>query len=307
MKGLAGARTIARRNASEGRGRHGIDTTPCILGRVSAPRSRKSTVALAVAIAAALATWYWTRQPHGAAMDLPVRPPPIREETREREKPVPRDAVSRAAGFDFYLMTMSLHAAFCADGHERMAECAVRAPRPLVIHGLWPERLEVGAYPRDCPAQRLDLDPALAAELEPYMPGMRSDLHEHEWRKHGGCAGLDDDVYFRAALGLAKTLDAALSRALTTRDETGARELRAAADAERAGLGATLVFQCRTLRGAAGAPASGRRQPVLVEIRQCVDDDGPDGAPGTPIACATVNRRDQGCGARFRIAAEPPR
>jgi len=259
-----------------------------------------------VAIVAALATWY-ARQPHGAATDPPAHTPPIREETREPQNPVPRAAAPRAAGFDFYLMTMSLHAAFCADGHERLAECQVRAPRPLVIHGLWPERLEAGAYPRDCPARPLDLDPALAAELAEYMPGMRAGLHEHEWRKHGGCAGLDDDVYFRAALSLAKTLDAALSRALTTRDEADARELRDAADAQRSGLGATLVFQCRTLRAGAGAPAAGRKQPVLVEIRQCVDDDGPDGAPGTPIACATVHRRDQGCGARFRIAAEPSR
>lgn len=275
--------------------------TACILGRVPSPRSHKSKVALAIAVLGALAAWYSTRESHGPATDVPTRTPPIREETREREKPVPRAAASRAADFDFYLMTMSLHAAFCADGHERTAECRVAAPRPLVIHGLWPERLDAGAYPHDCPAARLDLDPALAAELEPYMPGMSSDLHEHEWRKHGGCAGLDDDEYFRDALALARTLDSALSARLTTLAgrETTARDLRDAADQFRPSLGATLVFRCRTLRG---VPTAQRRRPFLVEVRQCVDDDAPGGAPGTPLDCATVNRRDQGCGQGFFVA-----
>lgn len=264
-------------------------------------RSHRSKIALAIAVLGALATWYSSRQTHGPAQDVPARPPPIQEETRETGKPVTPSTSTRAADFDFYLMTMSWHAAFCADGHERKPECAAPARHSLVIHGLWPERLQPGAYPRDCPAPRLDLEPALATELEDYMPGMRDDLHVHEWRKHGGCAGVDDDDYFRAALTLAKDLDAALSGKLATRagQETDARELREYADEFRPGLGATLVFQCRTLRD---APAAQRRRPFLVEVRQCIDNDGPGGAPGTPFDCATFNRRDQGCGSRFGIA-----
>jgi ribonuclease I len=253
---------------------------------------------LVIALIGALVTWYSSR-PTATSM--------VPGETRERENPVspPAAPATHAAGFDFYLLSMSLHAAFCADGHERLPECAARAPRPLVIHGLWPERRQPGAYPHDCPAARLDLEPALATELEDYMPGMRSDLHEHEWRKHGGCAGLDDDEYFRAALALARTLDAALSARLTTLAgrETSARELRDAADQFRPGLGATLVFQCRTLRG---APAAQRKRAFVVEVRQCVDDDGVDGAPGTMLDCATVGRRDQGCGGSFLVAGQKP-
>lgn len=255
-----------------------------------------------IAILGALAAWYSARQAHAPATDAPARTPPIREETREREKPVtPVAPRAVAAEFDFYLMVMSSHAAFCADGHGRTPECTASAPRPLSIHGLWPERLQAGAYPHDCPAPMLDLDPGLAADLEPFMPGMRADLHEHEWRKHGACTGLDDDVYFRDALALARTLDSALSARLTTLSgrETSARELRGYADEFRAGLGATLVFQCRTLRD---APAAQRKRPFLIEVRQCVDDDGPDRAPGTPLDCATVNRRDQGCGGSFLVA-----
>ena len=277
---------------------------PCILARVSSPRSRKSQIALVVAVIGALATWYSQRQGRAPAQEAPKQTPPIREETREREKPVIAEATSRAPDFDFYLMSMSLHAAFCEDGHERMPECEARAPRPLVIHGLWPERLEPGAYPHDCSAPPLRLQPTFAKALEEYMPGMRSNLHEHEWRKHGGCAGLDDDVYFGAALSLARQLDAALAPQLTTfaGRETSAADLRAAADQAKPGLGATLVFQCRTLRD---APGGQRKRPFLVEIRQCVDNDGELGEPGTPLDCATVNRRDQGCGRNFLIAERP--
>jgi len=260
---------------------------------VSSPRSYKSKVALVVAILGALAAWYSTQRP--------ARTPPIREETRQPEKPVTAAVTVRAADFDFYLMAMSVHAAFCADGHERKPECRVPPPRPLVIHGLWPERLHPGAYPHDCPAPRFELQPALASELEAYMPGMRDDLHEHEWRTHGGCTGLDADEYFQDALGLARALDVALSARLTTLSgrETSARDLREAADQSSPGLGATLVFQCRTLRD---VPAEQRRRPFLVEIRQCVDNDGANGAPGTPLDCASVNRRDQGCGGSFLVA-----
>jgi ribonuclease T2 len=197
--------------------------------------------------------------------------------------------------FDFYLLAMTVHSGYCAE-HERQRECRTRGARPLVIHGLWPERREPRTYPHDCPAPPLDLAPALMRQLEDFMPGTADGLHEHEWREHGGCSGLDDDQYFARTLELAQVLDAALAAKLTTLAgrESTARELRDTADRSHPGLGATLTLHCRELRG------SGRA--VLIEIRQCVDDDGPGGAPGTLLDCATVDRRDQGCGASFEVA-----
>jgi hypothetical protein len=81
--------------------------------------------------------------------------------------------------------------------------------------------------------------------------------------------------------------------------ETSPEELRAAADAWQPGLGKTVTLQCRTLRD---APAAARGRPFLIEVRQCIDNDGPHGAPGTLLDCAAVGRRDQGCGRSFRIA-----
>jgi ribonuclease I len=227
-----------------------------------------------------------------AAAQVPLerdgQPPPLR-----------RDA------FDFYLLALTIHPAFCADGNLGKRECRDGGGGPLVIHGLWPENLKSGAYPRDCPAGRLALAPELTRELAAYMPGMASDLHVHEWRKHGGCSGLDDDEYFRRTLALARALDRALHPILTTHAgrRITAAQLRAAADSRQPGLGATFTLHCRSLRG---APPAQRGQAFLIEVRQCIDNDAADGGPGTLLDCATVRRRDQGCGASFNIAGGTP-
>ncbi|HEX6245884.1 MAG TPA: hypothetical protein VFZ61_33395, partial [Polyangiales bacterium] len=165
------------------------------------------------------------------------------------------------------------------------------------IHGLWPENLTPRTYPRDCPAAPLRLDPLLEQQLAELMPGMADGLHEHEWREHGGCSGLDDDQYFVRTLERARALDAALAARLTTLEgrETSGAELREVAELFRPGIGNTFTLHCRTLRDHGN-------QPVLYELRQCVDNDGPGGAPGTLLECARMKRRDQGCGARFLIA-----
>jgi ribonuclease I len=258
---------------------------------------RKTWATLAVASIGVLVAWFSQR-------DAAKSPPVV------AEKPAHAGAVSKsapgAAAFDFYLMALTVHPAFCADGHARQRECGAGARRPLVIHGLWPERNEPRTYPRDCPVPPLDLDPALALELADFMPGVADGLDQHEWLLHGGCSGLDDDVYARHMLDLARPIEAALSARLTTLAgrETNAAGLREVVDAFHPELGATLTFHCRTLRD---APMEHRREPYLIEVRQCVDNDGPDGAPGTALDCATVKRRDQGCGGSFRIAAASAR
>ena len=258
-------------------------------------RSNPKQVGILLVIVLSLA-FSWISQRNGGES------PPVSQAPRETASPasLPEapDNPSRA-DFDFYLLTLTSHPAFCADGHERKTEC--RAPVPLSIHGLWPEKLQPGKYPRDCAGPRLDLEPGLERELRLLMPGMAEGLHQHEWRKHGRCTGLGDDDYFRHTLDAARILQAALADELASRagKEIRAQELRDIANAYAPGLGATLTFHCRTLKNAS---REHRREPHLLEIRQCLDDDGASGAPGTPLDCASVQRRDQGCGGRFRIA-----
>jgi ribonuclease T2 len=250
-------------------------------------RARFVTAVLVVGV---LAAWFAARKPGDPTHS-------VNKPTADR--PV---AVAGKPTFDFYLLALTVHPAFCADGNAEIPECRARAPRPLVIHGLWPENLKPRTYPHDCPTNALELDAALEQELTGWMPGMAANLHEHEWKEHGGCSGLDDDEYFRRSIDLANQLDRALSAKLTTLagEETTADALREVADLYHPGIAETFTLHCRTLRG---APPGQREQPFLVEVRQCVDNDGPNGAPGKLLDCASVQRRDQGCGSRFRIAA----
>jgi ribonuclease I len=252
---------------------------------------RKRGIAMAIILVGALVASFSRREAGHS--------PPAAEKSRadKQDKATPVNAA-----FDFYLMAMTVHPAFCAD-NARRRECASGNPRPLVIHGLWPERMEPRTYPHDCPAPALDLDPGLSLELADMMPGMADGLHQHEWRTHGGCSGLDDDDYYRHALELARRVDGALGATLTTRagGETTAGELRGIADMYSPGLGRTLTFHCRT------PPDADSRRPYLLEVRQCVDNDGPGGVPGTTLSCAVVKRRDQGCGQSFLIAGAEAR
>ena len=245
--------------------------------------------AIAVALIGALIAWFVPRDP---GKPPPALPGPAAEKRAA--------TASARTTFDFYLMALTVHAAFCADGHARGPECRAHVRRPLVIHGLWPERLEPRTYPHDCPVPPLALDSALAQQLADFMPGMADGLHTHEWREHGGCSGLDDDEYFQQSLELARSVDAALGAKLATLagEETTAAALREVADLFHPGLGASLTFHCRVLRDARSA------RPHLIEVRQCVDNDGPNGAPRTLLDCATVKRRDQGCGQHFLIAGK---
>ena len=257
-----------------------------ILAAVKSNSKGKTWAAIALALIGALIAWFVPKDAGKMPADLP-KPADAKRAT----------ATAAQAPFDFYLMALTVHSAFCTDGHSREPECRAAVHRSLVIHGLWPERNEPRTYPHDCPAPPLALDSALAQQLADFMPGMADGLHEHEWREHGGCSGLDDDEYFQQALELARGIDAALGARLATLagEETTAAELREIADLFHPGLGATLTFHCRVLRDAPG-------QPHLIEVRQCVDNDGPQGAPRTPLDCAAVKRRDQGCGQHFRIA-----
>jgi len=258
-------------------------------------RSVKPWVVLALVAIGGFLSWHVRK-------DIPVTRSAFPQAGSAAHSPVEVAVASpEKPPFDFYLLSLTWHAAFCGDGHGREAECRVPPPRPLVIHGLWPERLEARTYPHDCTAPKLNLEPSQLQVLKDYMPGVASGLHAHEWREHGSCSGLDADAYFEQAILLAREMDAALAARLSTwaGGETSAAQVRAAADAARPGLGATFTLHCRTLRS---APPAQRQRPFLVEIRQCVDNDGPAGQPGTLLDCSKVGRHDQGCGNSFRIA-----
>lgn len=209
--------------------------------------------------------------------------------------------------FDFYLLSLSLAPAFCADGHQHTRECQALdaqsfAATPLTLHGLWPENRDPNTYPRHCANRALQLDETTRAALRRWMPGGADGLVAHEWRTHGVCTDLTAEDYFKAAIRWTSQVDVALGPAI--RQAAGgsldAATLRATAQAKLSGLGESMVFVCKNLPN---LPPDRRRPAHLAELRLCLSADGADGAPGQLLNCANMRRRDQGCGDRFLIDA----
>ena len=122
----------------------------------------------------------------------------------------------------YNLLALSWHNAFC-ETHRYKKECK-RSSLPLgkgryreknfVLHGLWPQpRSKVycnvekdfvnadkhGQW-RDLPC--LAMDDEIEEKLAKVMPGFASELHKHEWVKHGTCYGTDPQEYFEDAVSL---------------------------------------------------------------------------------------------------------
>lgn len=218
-------------------------------------------------------------------------------------------AAGRRADFDFYLLSLTLEPALsCEDGNQRIGQRRALddesfARTPLVLHGLWPEAREAGRYPRDCPGPRLDLQPQTRADLGRWM--------------HPACARPPSATSgARTAPARASTTtrtSAPRSTARAWRTKCWAMRFAATSAAastqRRCGVRpsargrASARTWCSSAARCASADPAERRRPHLLEVRLCVDDDGPGGAPGSLLRCGDVGRRDQGCGGSFMIDA----
>lgn len=129
--------------------------------------------------------------------------------------------------FNQTLLALSWHNAFCQT-HRYKKECkrsltSLIRSNPnesrFVLHGLWPQPknnvycdvdkelvyADKNKRWRDLPC--LALDEEVEEELEKVMPGFASDLHKHEWVKHGTCYGTDANRYYADAVSLLKQLN----------------------------------------------------------------------------------------------------
>ncbi|MEA1954377.1 MAG: hypothetical protein U9O24_08310 [Campylobacterota bacterium] len=125
------------------------------------------------------------------------------------------------------LLALSWHNAFC-ETHKYKKECKRsifslgKVPykeKHFVLHGLWPQ-------PRDnlyCNVSQnyksmdkhkqwhklpsLGLSSEVIEKLKKVMPGYKSNLHKHEWIKHGTCYGTDANTYYAQAVSLVEQLN----------------------------------------------------------------------------------------------------
>lgn len=162
-----------------------------------------------------------TKTPHTQAAARPTRTP-IPEQPSTSEPGEPGDAPWLAADIEFahYVLALSWQPAFCEtrpDKEECVTQTAARYDASnFALHGLWPNlendpnhafgycgvSRQLTNRDKDgdwCEMPRFELSDEVWTDLTTFMPGTTSCLHNHEWYKHGTCAGMSAEAYF--ALG----------------------------------------------------------------------------------------------------------
>ena len=106
----------------------------------------------------------------------------------------PVAAQDRAGEFDYYVLSLSWSANWCAlEGDERGSpQCDPSADFGWILHGLWPQ-YERG-YPANCATSERPPSRSDTGAMADIMG--TSGLAWHQWRKHGVCSGLSSDDYF---------------------------------------------------------------------------------------------------------------
>lgn len=114
--------------------------------------------------------------------------------------PAPKAAAKADGDFDYYVLVLSWSPTHCSSdagrGRDDDLQCRSGRPYGFVLHGLWPQH-ERG-WPQYCetdePRAVSARNMAAALKISP-----SEKLVQHEWEKHGTCAGLSQDDYFAAA------------------------------------------------------------------------------------------------------------
>jgi len=121
------------------------------------------------------------------------------------------------------LFAISWQNAFCQT-HQYKKECKSMTKKDFgashfVLHGLWPQprnnqychvsKKEVGMDKNKqwYRLSKLDLNTTVRSELSKLMPSYSSNLHKHEWVKHGTCYGTKANAYFADAMNLLTQLN----------------------------------------------------------------------------------------------------
>jgi len=127
--------------------------------------------------------------------DEPTRSTPTPARSTRSDLPAPQGE------FDYYVLVLSWSPTHCSGragrGRDDDMQCRSGRPFGFVLHGLWPQ-YERG-YPQACesdePREVSSSNMDRALKVAP-----SENLVQHEWEKHGTCAGLAQDDYFSTAI-----------------------------------------------------------------------------------------------------------
>ncbi|MFP5478840.1 MAG: ribonuclease T2 family protein [Alphaproteobacteria bacterium] len=111
--------------------------------------------------------------------------------------PAARAEGERAGEFDYYVLSLSWSAAWCAlEGDARDdPQCDAGRGLTFILHGLWPQYED--GWPSFCRTGERDPTRAETAAMADIMGG--SGLAFYQWKKHGRCSGLSAEAYYRTA------------------------------------------------------------------------------------------------------------
>ncbi len=167
------------------------------------------------------------------------------------------------------LLALSWHNAFC-ETHRYKKECKrglgsllkrKASDTQFVLHGLWPQprsnvyclkdksliNADKNKRWRSMPA--IGLDNSTKEALSKVMPGFASQLHKHEWVKHGTCYGKDANGYYGDAVSLINQVNnSALGKFFSQNigKKITLKQVRMVADrAFGGGAGNRIELQCR--------------------------------------------------------------
>jgi len=164
-----------------------------------------------------------------------------------------------------YLLALSWQPSFCETKPSK-PECQSQTEQRfdatnLVLHGLWPQPSQNIYCNVSDEIKRLDKDKRwsqlppinLSAEtrnaLAVKMPGFASDLHLHEWYKHGTCYSDSPEEYFQESIALLDQVNNSSVRELFVRNignSVSSNEIRNQFDvAFNNGAGSKVQVQCQ--------------------------------------------------------------
>lgn len=103
----------------------------------------------------------------------------------------------RAGDFDYYVLSLSWSAAWCAlEGDAKNdPQCDYGQGLTFILHGLWPQD-EVG-WPSFCRTVERDPSRSQTAAMADIMGGAGPAFYQ--WKKHGRCSGLSAEAFYRTA------------------------------------------------------------------------------------------------------------
>jgi ribonuclease T2 len=160
-----------------------------------------------------------------------------------------------------YLLALSWQPSFCETKPDKL-ECQSQTAQRfdatnLVLHGLWPQEVYCNVSPEikdlDKPKTWSKLPPIALSEetrnaLAVKMPGFASDLHLHEWYKHGTCYSDSPEEYYQESIALLDQVNSSSVRDLFARNIgnfLSSNEIRNQFDeAFNDGAGSKVQVQC---------------------------------------------------------------